>query len=132
MAASRPARRRPATKTITLGVLTPLTGPAALIGNPLTNGQKSFFDNVNANGGIDGWKVNLTVQDSKYDPQTQVQDYNQIAPNVLFLGQSLGSPTTQAIESLANSRGHPGRHRGAGLGVRQSEDQRRHRHALRR
>jgi ABC-type branched-subunit amino acid transport system substrate-binding protein len=92
-----------AAKTITLGVLTPLSGPAALIGKPLTDGQKSYFDWLNANGGIDGWKVNLTVQDSKYDPQTQVQDYNQMSPNVLFLGQSLGSPTTQAIESIANS-----------------------------
>ncbi len=95
----------PATKTITLGVLTPLSGPAALIGNPLTNGQKSYFDALNAAGGIDGWKVNLTVQDSKYNPQIQVQDYNQIVPNVLFLGQSLGSPTTQAIESIAQSAG---------------------------
>jgi ABC-type branched-subunit amino acid transport system substrate-binding protein len=94
-----------ATKTITLGVLTPLSGPAALIGNPLTNGQKSYFDWLNANGGVDRWKVNLTVEDSKYDPQTQVQEYNQIAPNVAFLGQSLGSPTTQAIESIANSAG---------------------------
>ncbi len=44
-AASRPAPvwTRP-TKTITLGVLTPLSGPAALIGNPLTNGQKAYFD----------------------------------------------------------------------------------------
>jgi ABC-type branched-subunit amino acid transport system substrate-binding protein len=91
------------TKTITLGVLTPLSGPAALIGNPLTDGQKSYFDQLNANGGIDGWKVNLTVQDSKYDPQTQVQDYNQTAPNVLFLAQSLGSPTTAAIESPAQA-----------------------------
>jgi ABC-type branched-subunit amino acid transport system substrate-binding protein len=94
-----------ATKTITLGVLTPLTGVAGVIGVPLTNGQKSFFDNVNATGGIDGWKVNLTVEDTKYDPQTEVQDYNQLVPNVLFLAQSLGSPTTSAIESLAQSAG---------------------------
>jgi len=94
-----------ATKTITLGVLTPLTGVAAVIGIPLTDGQKALFDDVNASGGIDGWKVNLTVEDTKYDPQTEVQDYNQILPNVLFLAQSLGSPTTQAIESLAQSAG---------------------------
>lgn len=93
----------PSTKTITLGVLTPLSGAAALIGKPLTDGQKAYFDALNAGGGIDGWKVNLSVQDSKYDPQTQVADYNQMVGNVLFIGQSLGSPTTQAIESLAKS-----------------------------
>lgn len=91
------------TKTITLGVLTPLSGIAAVIGEPLTNGQKAYFSWLNSRGGIDGWKVNLTVEDTKYDAQTQVQEYNQIAPNVLFLGQSLGSPTTQAIESRAQS-----------------------------
>lgn len=93
----------PSTKTITLGVLTPLSGAAALIGKPLTDGQKAYFDALNASGGIDGWKVNLSIQDSKYDPQTQVADYNQMVGNVLFIGQSLGSPTTQAIESLAKS-----------------------------
>ncbi len=30
-------------KTITLGVLTPLSGPAALIGKPLTAGQQAYF-----------------------------------------------------------------------------------------
>lgn len=94
-----------ASKTITLGVLTPLSGPAALIGKPLTAGQQAYFDSVNANGGIDGWKVKLDVQDSKYDPQTQAQEYNQIIGSVLFIAQSLGSPTTQAIESQASSQG---------------------------
>jgi ABC-type branched-subunit amino acid transport system substrate-binding protein len=92
-----------ATRTITLGVLTPLSGVAAVIGKPLTDGQKAYFSWLDAHGGINGWKVDVTVEDTKYDAQTQVQEYNQIAPNVLFLGQSLGSPTTQAIESRAQS-----------------------------
>ncbi|MBV8083476.1 MAG: ABC transporter substrate-binding protein, partial [Chloroflexi bacterium] len=92
-----------ANKTITLGVLTPLSGVAAVIGAPLAAGQADYFKWLDANGGINGWKVNLTTEDTKYDPQTEVQEYNQILPNVLFIGQSLGSPTTQAIESLASS-----------------------------
>jgi ABC-type branched-subunit amino acid transport system substrate-binding protein len=94
-----------ATKTITLGVLTPLSGPAALIGKPLTDGQQAYFDWVNAHGGINGWKVKLDVFDSKYVPQTQAQGYSQLEPNVLFFAQSLGSPTTAAIESQASSAG---------------------------
>jgi ABC-type branched-subunit amino acid transport system substrate-binding protein len=92
-------------KTITLGVLTPLTGVAAPIGVPLAAGQADYFKWLDANGGIDGWQVKLTTEDTKYDPQTEVQEYNQILPNVLFIGQSLGSPTTQAIESTAESQG---------------------------
>ena len=92
------------TKTITLGVLTPESGVASVIGKPLTLGMQAFFDDMNAHGGVDGWKVNLDVVDNQYNPQTQVQVYNQIAGNVLFMGQSLGSPTTQAVESLAESQ----------------------------
>ncbi|MHB8328215.1 MAG: ABC transporter substrate-binding protein [Acidimicrobiales bacterium] len=92
------------TKTITLGVLTPLTGPAAIIGKPLTLGQQAYFNNLNANGGINGWKVNLTVEDNQYNPQTEVQVYDQIVGNVAFMAQSLGSPTTQAVEALAQQQ----------------------------
>jgi ABC-type branched-subunit amino acid transport system substrate-binding protein len=89
------------TKTISLGVLSPLSGPVAAIGKPLTAGQETYFRAVNAAGGINGWKVKLVEQDTKYDPQTEVQGYNGMAGNVAFIAQSLGSPTTKAIQPLA-------------------------------
>jgi ABC-type branched-subunit amino acid transport system substrate-binding protein len=89
------------TKTVTLGVLTPLSGPAALIGKPLTAGQQAYFSYLNAHGGVDGWKVSLDIKDDQYNPQLHVQDYNQIVNSVAFIAQSLGSPTTQAIETQA-------------------------------
>ena len=89
-------------KTIDLGILTPLSGPvAAPIGVPLTKGIETYFKSVNASGGIDGYQINLVEKDSQYNPQIQVQMYNQIHNNVLMLAESLGSPTTQAIVSLA-------------------------------
>ncbi|MEA2302927.1 MAG: hypothetical protein QOH43_207 [Solirubrobacteraceae bacterium] len=91
-------------KTISLGVLSPLSGPVAAIGKPLTAGQETYFHAVNAAGGVDGWKVKLVEQDTKYDPQTQVQAYNRIAGNVAFMAQSLGSPTTKAIQPLADQQ----------------------------
>jgi ABC-type branched-subunit amino acid transport system substrate-binding protein len=92
------------TKTISLGVLSPLSGPVAAIGKPLTAGQETYFRAVNAAGGINGWKIKLIEQDTKYDPQTQVQAYNRIAGNVAFIAQSLGSPTTKAIQPLADQQ----------------------------
>jgi ABC-type branched-subunit amino acid transport system substrate-binding protein len=89
------------TKTINLGVLTPLSGPAALIGKPLTAGQQAYFSYLNAHGGINGWKVSLDIKDDQYNPQLHVQDYNQMVNSVAFIAQSLGSPTTQAIETQA-------------------------------
>lgn len=89
-------------KTITLGILTPLSGPVAKpIGIPLTNGILTYFDEVNANGGIDGFQIKFVQEDSKYDPQVQVQDYEQIHNQVLMLAESLGTPTTQAITQLS-------------------------------
>ncbi|MDX6726527.1 MAG: hypothetical protein QOK49_1332 [Baekduia sp.] len=92
------------TKTISLGVLSPLSGPVAAIGKPLTAGQETYFKAVNAAGGVDGWKIKLNEQDTKYDPQTEVQAYNRIAGDVAFMAQSLGSPTTKAIQPLADQQ----------------------------
>lgn len=89
-------------KTITLGVLTPLSGPvAAPIGKPLTRGIEVFFKYINDNGGIDGYKVNLVEKDSQYNAQMQVQQYNAIHNDVLMLAESLGTPPTFAIKDLA-------------------------------
>jgi ABC-type branched-subunit amino acid transport system substrate-binding protein len=92
------------TKTISLGVLSPLSGPVASIGKPLTAGEQTYFDALNAGGGIDGWKVKLVKRDTKYDPQTEVQQYNGISGDVAFIAQSLGSPTTKAIQPLASQQ----------------------------
>jgi ABC-type branched-subunit amino acid transport system substrate-binding protein len=84
--------------TIKLGVLTPLTGTVAVIGKPLTAGNKAWFDSVNAKGGIAGkYKVELDVQDTKYDPPTTVQAYNQIKSNVVMFAQILGTQPIKAV-----------------------------------
>lgn len=91
-------------KTITLGILTPLSGPvAAPIGIPLTHGIETYFKAVNANGGINGWQVKLVEKDTKYSPQDAVTAYNEIHNQVAMLGESLGTPPTVAIKDLAAS-----------------------------
>lgn len=90
-------------KTITLGILSPYSGPvAAPVGIPLANGVKAFFDRVNDQGGIDGFKVKFLEEDTKYDPQTEVQLYNQVHNQVLMIADSLGTQTTFAINDLAS------------------------------
>ena len=55
--------------TIKLGVLTPLTGPVAVIGEPLTAGNEVYFESVNKKGGIAGkYKVELEQADTQYAP----------------------------------------------------------------
>lgn len=93
-------------RTIKLGELTPLTGAAAVIGLPLTEGHKVYFKYVNeVLGGIGKdldkdkrYKVELVIRDDQY-PLTDihVQQYNAIKDQVLMIAQSLGTPTTKAI-----------------------------------
>jgi len=89
----------PATKTIHLGVITPLTGSVAVIGVPLTAGTQVWFDHVNKDlGGIAGkYQVKLDVQDSQYVPATGVQEYQQLKNSVVMFAQVLGTPVTKAI-----------------------------------
>src|SRR2546423_14299046 len=93
-----------ASKTITLGILSPFSGPVAdPVGKPLARGVEVFFKSVNDHGGINGYKVNLVEKDSQYNPQIQVQQYNQIHNQVLMIADSLGTPTTFAIKDLATA-----------------------------
>jgi ABC-type branched-subunit amino acid transport system substrate-binding protein len=91
-------------KTITLGILSPYSGPVAdPVGIPLANGVKAYFDHLNDNGGINGYKVNFLEEDTQYNPQIAVQKYNQIRSQVLMVADSLGTPTTFAIKDQAAS-----------------------------
>jgi ABC-type branched-subunit amino acid transport system substrate-binding protein len=86
-------------KTIKLGVITPTSGPVAVIGEPLTNGDKAYWDYVNEElGGVGGkYKVELVIEDSAYDAPTAVQKYNQIKDDVVMFDQLLGTPIVNAL-----------------------------------
>jgi len=91
-------------KTITLGIISPYSGQvAAPIGDPLALGVKVFFDHVNDNGGINGFKVKFLEEDSQYNAQVAVQKYNQIHNQILMIADSLGTPPTEAINPLATA-----------------------------
>ena len=91
-----------ASKTITLGILSPYSGPVAdPVGKPLARGVEVFFKSINDHGGINGYKVKFIEKDSQYNPQIQVEQYNQIHTQVLMIADSLGTPTTFAIKNLA-------------------------------
>jgi ABC-type branched-subunit amino acid transport system substrate-binding protein len=86
-------------ETIRLGVLTPTSGPVAIIGEPLTNGNRAYWDYVNEElGGVAGqYQVELVVEDSAYDAPTAVQKYNEIKGDVVMFNQLLGTPIVNAL-----------------------------------
>lgn len=85
-------------KTIKVGALSPLSGPVAVIGTPLTNGNKVFFEALNAKGGIAGkYPVEVVEEDTQYKPDVAVQKYNRLKGDVTGFTQILGTPTVLAV-----------------------------------
>jgi branched-chain amino acid transport system substrate-binding protein len=57
-----------AQSTIDIGLITPLTGPGAMVGRDTRDGALFLFDKVNTSGGINGRKINCIVMDDKNVP----------------------------------------------------------------
>ncbi|MGR7027380.1 ABC transporter substrate-binding protein [Geodermatophilus sp. URMC 62] len=80
--------------TIRLGVLTDLTGVFAALGTDITNGNTLYWQD---NQVCDTYDVELDVQDTTYAPQTGVQLYSGMEPNILAMQQTIGSPINTAL-----------------------------------
>jgi ABC-type branched-subunit amino acid transport system substrate-binding protein len=80
--------------TISLGVLTDLTGVFAALGQDITNANTMFWDQ---NQVCDTYDVELNVQDTGYVPQTGVQLYSGMKDGILAMQQTIGSPINTAL-----------------------------------
>ena len=80
--------------TITLGVLTDLTGVFAALGNDITNANTLFWEE---NQVCDTYDVELDIQDTGYVPQQGVQLYSGMKDSVLAMQQTIGSPINTAL-----------------------------------
>ncbi|WP_320784274.1 ABC transporter substrate-binding protein [Streptomyces sp. CRN 30] len=90
--------------TIELGLLTDMTGVYATLGKSVTQSQQLYFEQLNADGGVCGHKISLTVRDHGYDPQRAVAAYTELEPEVLGFPQFLGSPFVAAVEQRVEDR----------------------------
>ena len=69
-----------------------------ILGNPITEGGKVFFEALNAKGGVAGkYKVEVVVEDSAYDNNIGITKYEKIKGDVVMLAQLLGTGVTQAV-----------------------------------
>jgi ABC-type branched-subunit amino acid transport system substrate-binding protein len=85
-------------KTITLGVLTDLSGVFSVLGKTVTQGAQLYFNQLNSQGGICGRQIKLLIKDHGYDVQKAVGLYPDVEPNVLGMEQLLGSPINAALK----------------------------------
>ncbi len=83
--------------TITVGLLSDLTGVFSALVQPVVTGYEAQIQAINDAGGINGLTIELEIRDTGYSVDTHVQMYNEIRDSVVALGHSTGSPQTVAI-----------------------------------
>jgi branched-chain amino acid transport system substrate-binding protein len=93
---------------IKIGHTNPYSGPAsayAVIGKTLD----AYFKKINAEGGINGRKINFISYDDGYSPPKTVEQVRKLVESdeVLFVYQTLGTPTNTAIQKYLNQRKVP-------------------------
>jgi len=91
--------------TITVGLLSDLSGVFSALVQVIVTGHEAYWENVNANGGIGGLEVQLNAVDTVYDPATHVQRYEELKDEVVAFGHSTGSPHTVAINEQLQTDG---------------------------
>lgn len=84
---------------IYLGAITDLTGPFSPIGAPMIEGSQAYWQNVNENGGIGDYEVDMVthVRDNAYNETTHSQEYREIRDQVVMLAHSMGTAHTNGI-----------------------------------
>ena len=88
---------------IKIGVPMPLSGPAALYGEPALKGAVMFVDELNKAGGVLGRKIELVVRDSKAAPDEAVRVSREmiLKENVNLLVGTLTSAEGPAVSTIA-------------------------------
>jgi branched-chain amino acid transport system substrate-binding protein len=95
--------------TIKLGTHMPLTGPAAPGYSEIPEGQKAYFDYVNANGGVCDRQLEFVVRDDGYNPTNTTNVVNQLVLQDQVFGTfaGLGTPTHSAVVDFLNDEQVP-------------------------
>lgn len=62
--------------TFKIGGIGPTTGGAAIYGIAVKNGIELAVDEINAAGGVNGYKLEANFQDDEHDPEKSVNAYN--------------------------------------------------------
>jgi branched-chain amino acid transport system substrate-binding protein len=93
---------------IKIGNIMPYSGPLsayALIGRT----EAAYFNKINAEGGVNGRKINFITYDDAFSPPKTVEQARKLVESdeVLLIFQSLGTPTNNAIRQYMNLKKVP-------------------------
>jgi branched-chain amino acid transport system substrate-binding protein len=93
---------------IKVGNIMPYSGPASAYG-VIGKTEEAYFKKVNAEGGINGRKINFISYDDGYSPPKTVEQARKLVESdeVLLVFNPLGTPPNSAIQKYMNSKKVP-------------------------
>src|SRR5471030_1655765 len=93
---------------IKIGNIMPYSGPASAYAT-IGKTETAYFNKVNAEGGINGRKINFISYDDTYSPPKAVEQARKLVEGdeVLFIFNSLGTPSNSAIQGYMNKKEVP-------------------------
>ena len=95
-------------KEIKVGNINPYSGPASAYG-AIGKAIQAYFDKINAEGGVNGRKINFISLDDGYNPAKTVEQARKLVEEdeVLLVFQTLGTPPNSAIHKYMNAKKVP-------------------------
>ncbi len=93
---------------IKIGNIMPYSGPASAYGI-IGKTEAAYFKKINAEGGINGRKINFVSYDDAYSPPKAVEQARKLVESdeVLLVFNSLGTPSNSAIQKYMNAKKVP-------------------------
>lgn len=90
--------------TFKIGVIGPLTGPAAAYGIAVANGADLAVKEINAAGGINGMMLENKAEDDEHDPEKSVNAYNTLKDwgMQMLVGATTSKPCIAVAAESAN------------------------------
>ena len=90
--------------TIKLGVIGPLTGPAATYGIAVQNGADLAVKEINAAGGVDGMMFEIKAEDDENDSEKTINAYNTLKDwgMQMLVGATTSKPCIAVSSETAN------------------------------
>ena len=93
---------------IKIGNIMPYSGPASAYG-VIGKTEEAYFKKINAEGGINGRKINFISYDDAYSPPKTVEQARKLVESdeVLLIFNPLGTPPNTAIQKYLNTKKVP-------------------------
>src|ERR1700693_3704700 len=93
---------------IKIGNIMPYSGPASAYG-VIGKTEQAYFNKINAEGGINGRKINFISYDDAYSPPKTVEQARKLVESdeVLFIFNPLGTPPNSSIQKYMNTKKVP-------------------------